>query len=109
MTDPLHGLAPQPLWRHFQALSAIPRPSKSEEAVRAHVIAFAQGRGLAHRVDAVGNLVVAKPGAGAAASHPPVALQGHLDMVCEKNAGTEHDFFKDPIRLVRKGDELHAD
>jgi dipeptidase D len=109
MTHALAGLEPQLLWDHFAALAAIPRGSKDEAAATAHVVAFATRLGLPVKVDSVGNVLITKPGTKGLEDRPPLVLQGHLDMVCEKNSGTVHDFAKDPIRLVVNGDEVKAD
>ncbi|MBK6406457.1 MAG: aminoacyl-histidine dipeptidase [Holophagales bacterium] len=109
MTHALSGLEPQLLWDHFAALAAIPRGSKNEAAATAHVVAFAARLGLPAKVDSVGNVLITKAGTKGLETKPPVLLQGHLDMVCEKNSGTVHDFTKDPIRLVVAGDEVKAD
>jgi dipeptidase D len=109
MSHALSGLEPKLLWDHFAALAAIPRGSKNEAAATAHVVAVAARLGLPAEVDAVGNVVVRKPGTKGLEDRPAVVLQGHLDMVCEKNSGTAHDFTKDPIRLVVAGDEVKAD
>lgn len=105
MHPALTGLEPQALWKHFSAISAIPRASGNEAAVRDYVLAQAAARKLETIVDAVGNVVVRKPGRAGAV---PACLQGHLDMVCEKNEGTAHNFDTDPIELVRDGDWLRA-
>ena len=109
MTHALSGLEPKLLWDHFAALAAIPRGSKNEAAASAHVVAVAARLGLPARVDSVGNVVITKPGTKGLEARPTLVLQGHLDMVCEKNSGTAHDFAKDPIRLVLDGDEVKAD
>ena len=109
MTHALSGLEPRLLWDHFAALSAIPRGSKNEAAVTTHVVAVAARLGLPAKVDSVGNVLISKPGTPGLETRPAVLLQGHLDMVCEKNSGTVHDFTKDPIRLVVAGDEVKAD
>ncbi|HSU83730.1 MAG TPA: hypothetical protein VLR69_15000, partial [Thermoanaerobaculia bacterium] len=90
-------LDPQPLWKHFDALLQIPRPSKHEERARQYVIERAEARGLPWRQDATGNVVVEKPASPGKEGAPVVVLQGHLDMVTEKNSGTVHDFDRDPI------------
>lgn len=100
------GLDPQALWRHFQDISMIPRESGNEAGMRDHILKLARGRGLACTTDRAGNVIVKKP--GKKGSHA-VALQSHLDMVCEKDAETIHDFGTDPIRLVRDRDWMHAD
>ena len=109
MPHALSGLEPQLLWDHFAALAAIPRGSKNEAAATTHVVAFAARVGLPAKVDSVGNVVISKPGTKGLEKKPAIVLQGHLDMVCEKNSGTVHDFTKDPIRLIVSGDEVKAD
>ena len=109
MTHALSGLEPQLLWDHFAALAAIPRGSKNEAAATAHVVAVGARLGLPVKVDSVGNVLITKPGTKGLETKPAVVLQGHLDMVCEKNSGTVHDFTKDPIRLVVAGNEVKAD
>ncbi len=101
-------LEPQALWKHFDALLAIPRPSKQEERARQYVLEVAARRGFRHREDATGNLVVEKPASPGKEGAPIVVLQGHLDMVTEKNAGTEHDFDRDPILPRRDGEWVKA-
>jgi len=90
-------LDPKPLWKHFDEILAIPRPSTREEAMRRYVIGLAERKGLRHRQDATGNLVVEKPASPGLEGAPVVVLQGHLDMVTEKNEGVSHDFDRDPI------------
>ncbi len=106
--DVLARLDPAEIWGYFAELSAIPRPSKREERVREWVLAIGARHGWTHRTDAVGNVVFdvpATPGRERAAS---VALQSHLDMVCEKNADVVFDFDHDPLRLRVDGDEVRA-
>jgi dipeptidase D len=109
MTTGLENLEPKSLWRHFAALSAIPRASGNEAAARAYVLAQAASLGLEAIEDGVGNVVVRKPARPGREGAIMATLQGHLDMVCEKNEGTAHNFDADPIRLVRDGDWLKAD
>jgi dipeptidase D len=99
---------PKLLWKHFAALSAIPRASGKESAARNYVLGLASSLGLESEVDSVGNVVVRKPARPGREGAVPAALQGHLDMVCEKNEGTVHNFDTDPIQLVRDGDWLKA-
>mgnify|MGYP001968143805 FL=1 len=93
------GYRPAALWACFEALTRIPRPSKHEGAVTAFLEGFAEARGLTHAKDAVGNLVVRRPGSGGGEGAPAVVIQGHTDMVCEKNSDTVFDFFKDALVL----------
>ncbi|MDR3670786.1 MAG: beta-Ala-His dipeptidase [Holophaga sp.] len=96
------------LWRYFMELSKIPRGSKAEAAASAWVAE--QGRALGCQVerDAVGNVLIRKAAAPGREGRPTVALQAHVDMVCEQNEGTGHDFTRDPIQLVREGDMVRA-
>lgn len=92
------------LWRHFALLCDTPRRSKHEGALRQRIADWAQAQGLAHRVDAAGNLILAKPASPGCEDAPGVILQGHIDMVCQANAGTRHDFATDAIQpLLRDG------
>jgi dipeptidase D len=108
MSDALNGLQPALVWKYFGEIARIPRCSKSEEQVAAYVMTTAKKLGLDAKQDAAGNVLVRKPAARGREAVPTVVLQGHLDMVCEKNAATVHDFTKDPIELVRKGEVLMA-
>ena len=108
MSVQLSDLEPKLLWKHFLALSEIPRGSKNEKAVAAHVVAEAKRLGLPAKQDGVGNVLITKPATKGKESAPTTILQGHLDMVCEKNSDIVHDFTKDPIRLVRDGDFIRA-
>jgi dipeptidase D len=108
MSSPLASLSPSVLWRHFDVLRSIPRPSGHEEAVIAHLRSWAEARGLAHRGDAVGNLCIAVPATPGREKAPAVILQGHVDMVGEKDKSTDFDFLKDPIPLVVEGDWVIA-
>ena len=100
----IQGLAPATVWHHFAVLCAIPRPSKQEGAVRDHLRQWAEARGLSTQVDAIGNLLVRKPARPGHEHAPGIVLQGHLDMVCQKNSGSPHDFTRDAIRPVRRDD-----
>jgi len=94
----LAGLSPAPVWRHFEALTQIPRPSGHEAKVREHVTALAHARGLQVIVDDTGNVIVKKPASPGMADRRGVILQGHLDMVPQKTTDSTHDFTRDPIR-----------
>ncbi len=101
-TEALNGLEPAAVWAHFATLCRIPRQSKQEGALRAHLRQWAEGLGLPTLVDAAGNLIVRKPAHPGHEHAPGLVLQGHLDMVCQKNADATHDFGRDPIRPVLK-------
>ena len=108
MSSPITSLEPSVLWKHFDALRCIPRPSGHEEAAMAHLRSWAEARGLGHRGDAVGNLVIYVPGTNGREKAPTVILQGHVDMVAEKDKSTDFDFLKDPIEVVVEGDWVIA-
>lgn len=109
MTSVLANLEPKEVWKHFDALAAIPRPSTKEAAARDYVLALAKRLGLEAVHDKVGNTVIRKPARPGREKAAKALLQGHLDMVCEKNEGTAHNFDTDPIKLVRDGDWLKAE
>ncbi len=105
----LNQLAPNSLWRHFEALCAIPHPSKHEAAVVAHIVSWAKSRQLQAEVDEVGNVILKKPASQGMEERPGVILQSHLDMVPQKNRESDHDFEKDPIRPSVDGEYVIAD
>jgi len=109
MTPALADLEPKQLWKHFDALAAIPRASTKEAAAREYVLSIATRHGLKAVQDAAGNTVIQKPARSGREAAPMALLQGHLDMVCEKNEGTAHNFETDPIRVRREGDWLKAE
>ena len=109
MTTALVDLDPQILWKHFDVLAATPRASTKEAAARNYVLAQAARLGLKTSQDAAGNVVVTKPARPGREGATMALLQGHLDMVCEKNEGTAHNFDTDPIKIKRDGDWLKAD
>ena len=109
MTPALTDLEPKELWKHFAALAAIPRASTKEAAAREYVRSIGAMHQLEILQDQVGNTVIRKPARPGRETAPMALLQGHLDMVCEKNEGTAHNFDTDPIRVQRDGDWLKAE
>ena len=109
MTEVLAGLEPAPFWRHFEALTRIPRASYEEERAAAHVGAWAHGHGFATARDDAGNLVVRVPASAGREDAPVVILQGHLDMVCERDPDSPNDPRAGRIELIRDGEWLRAD
>ena len=81
----LTNLEPQRVWKYFDKIAAIPRGSTKEAAAREFVRSVAAKLGLESKQDHVGNLVVRKPAHKGRENAPITLLQGHLDMVCEKN------------------------
>ncbi len=105
----IDGLAPAVLWNRFYEISQIPRPSKHEERIRLYLRNFAGTNNLEFKEDKVGNIVITIPPKPGFENVPGVVLQSHVDMVCEKNKNTEHDFFNDPINLIKDGEWIKAD
>lgn len=106
---PYSGLEPVELWRHFALLNQTPRPSGQEAASLNLVAQAATQAGARWGKDATGNIVVYVPARnGGSDSAPVVAIQSHLDMVCEKRPEVTHDFAVDPIRPRRNGDVITA-
>ena len=110
------GLQPADALRYFEEISCIPRASRNEKAVAQYVYDFAKGLGLDAQMDDAYNVVVKKPASPGCEALPPLMLQGHMDMVCVKLPGVEHDFDKDPLqleivdgKLKAKGTTLGAD
>lgn len=102
-------LSPQVVWRHFETLCAIPRPSKHEQQLRQHLKDWAEQHNLETYVDEIGNLIIRKAATKGKEQAAGVILQGHLDMVTQANRGTQHDFFKDPIQPILKDGWLIAE
>lgn len=112
----IKDLNPQIVWKYFHELTQIPRPSKKEEKVIAYLEEFAKKHKLEYKKDDAGNVVIYKQASKGKENLPIVILQGHVDMVCEKNSSTKHDFDNEPIEtqvvdgwLKAKGTTLGAD
>lgn len=108
MSNVIENLQPSLLWQNFEAISKIPRPSKHEQHVADYIIECARKLNYPHKQDPVGNIVVLKPPSKGHQQAPVIVLQGHTDMVCEKNSDIQHDFMKDPITLVRSNGYIKA-
>ena len=90
--------------RIFRELSKIPRGSGNEKAVSDWIKSWAEDRGLEVTQDEIWDLIIKKPASPGYEDHPPVLMQAHIDMVCEKNRSSDHDFTKDPIELSFDGE-----
>ena len=104
MSD-IRDLEPKSVWDIFHGMTQVPRPSKKEEKIQAHMLKLAESHGLKTHHDAAGNIVVDVPAKPGCENAPITVIQGHLDMVCEKNRGTEHDFDNDAIKTLQSKDE----
>jgi len=109
MSQEVRNLEPKNVWNHFADLNAVPRPSKKEERVIEFAKNFGESLGLPTMIDEVGNVIIKKPASQGMEDRQIVAMQGHLDMVCQQNAGTNFDFDNEGIKMLVKGDWVHAD
>ena len=104
----IKDLDPQVVWKNFYALTQIPRPSKHEELAVEYLYNWGKEHGLETIKDEVGNIIIRKPATPGCENMKGVILQGHIDMVPQKNADTVHDFEKDPIQTYIDGDWVKA-
>jgi len=102
-------LQPAVVWSHFATLCAIPRASKAEGRLRDTLQAWAEARRLNATVDGAGNLLIRKPASPGREAIPGVILQSHLDMVCQKNTESDHDFSCDAIKAILRDGWLIAE
>ncbi len=93
----MKNLEPKSLWENFYSLTQIPRPSGKKEEISAFLANYGRSLGLETIVDEIGNVIIRKPASAGYENHPGVILQGHMDMVPQKNSDKVFDFEKDPI------------
>ena len=108
MGSVLGHLKPELVWYHFEEICKHPRPSKKEEKIAQYVVSVGERLGLQTEKDKFGNIVIRKPATPGYENRKAVVLQGHIDMVCEKNRDVEHDFDNDPIYPYIDGDWVKA-
>jgi len=104
----LENIEPKEVWFWFEEISRIPRPSGDEKKIADFLVEFASKRNLEYRRDDFNNVLIHSEGSGKAASYPGLVLQAHVDMVAEKTDASNHDYSKDPIVPVIKGDWVTA-
>jgi len=109
MSTDIKNLEPKDLWNYFYELTQIPRPSKHEGAVIEYMKNFGESLGLETIVDKVGNVIIRKPATPGMENRKGMVLQGHLDMVPQKNSDKDFDFTKDPIDAIIDGEWVTAD
>ncbi|GAB7087964.1 aminoacyl-histidine dipeptidase [Marinifilum fragile] len=116
MENILSKLEPKEVWKHFEDICQIPRPSKKEEKIIEFLIEFGKKNNLETKRDEIGNVLIKKPATPGKENFKTVVLQSHMDMVCEKNNDTVHNFDTDPITpwidngwVKAKGTTLGAD
>lgn len=105
---PLAGLEPACVLRFFEEICAIPHGSRNTRAISDYLVRFARERGLAYRQDEWNNVVIFQAGTPGYEDHPPVILQGHMDMVCEKEPDCPIDFAHDGLDLTHDGTDIFA-
>ena len=103
-----NDLKPTLVFHYFEEVCRVPRPSKKEEKIRAYLLEFARQHDLSVKVDEAGNVLMSKPATPGMEDRKAVILQSHMDMVCEKNKDTQHDFDTDPIETYVDGEWLRA-
>ena len=108
MGNVLGSLKPASLWNHFEEMCAIPRPSRKEQKVAEYVKSIGTKNNLVTEQDDFGNVLIRKPATPGMEHLKTVTLQGHLDMVAEKNSDVKHDFDTDPIQPYIEGDWVKA-
>ncbi len=108
MSEEISRLQPASLWRYFLEICEVPRPSKKEEKIAAYLVEFGKKAGLETIVDEIGNILIRKPATPGMENRKTVVLQSHIDMVCEKNSDTVHDFDNDPIIPYIEGEWVKA-
>ena len=104
----LQNLQPKEVFEYFEAISNIPRGSGNEKQISDYLLNFGKSLGLESIQDEALNVIIKKPGTKGYENAPTVIIQGHMDMVCEKNNGVEHDFEKDPLKLRIVDDYIYA-
>ena len=108
MSQEVRNLEPKALWNKFADLNAVPRPSKKEERVIAFMMEFGQKLGLETFEDEIRNVIIRKPATPGMENRKPIVLQGHLDMVHQKNNDTDFDFDTQGIDMYVDGDWVRA-
>ena len=104
----LENIEPKVVWNYFEDICKVPRPSKKEEKIIQFLIDFGKKHNLETKRDEIGNVLIKKPATKGKENIKTVVLQSHIDMVCEKNEGTKHDFDKDPIQPFIDGEWVKA-
>ena len=108
MGNILENLKPQLVFKYFEEISQIPRASGNEKEISDFLRKFGEDLGLETIQDEYLNIIIRKPATKGYENAPVVMLQGHMDMVCEKNKDTQHDFTKDPIKLRIEDNMIYA-
>ena len=108
MNENILSLQPNNVWKEFQGIMNVPRPSKKEAQMVAYLENWAKEHNVQYTKEECGNIIMDVPATPGMEDRKIVILQAHMDMVCEKNGDKVHDFEKDPIEAVIKGEWVHA-
>ncbi|MCB2292998.1 aminoacyl-histidine dipeptidase [Clostridium algoriphilum] len=108
MLEKLKDLNSFKAFKYFKEMNEIPRGSGNEKAISDWLVKFAKEHNLKVIQDKALNIIISKPGTSGYENAPNIIIQGHMDMVCEKNIDAKHDFLKDPIEFIVEGDNLRA-
>ncbi|MCT4566475.1 MAG: aminoacyl-histidine dipeptidase [Maledivibacter sp.] len=109
MEEVLRGLQPEAVFKHFEALTRIPRGSGNEKEVSDFLEKFGKNLGFEVTQEECLNVIINKPASVGYEDAPRVILQGHMDIVCAKKEDIEFDFVKDAIKLVLDGDMIRTE
>ncbi|MGN0136616.1 aminoacyl-histidine dipeptidase [Anaerotignum sp.] len=104
----LNQLGCDKVFYYFETICDIPHGSFHEKALSDYIVSFAKERNFYCRQDERCNVLIKKPGTAGYENSPALIIQGHIDMVCDKNEGTEHDFLTEPLDLYIDGDFIKA-
>ena len=108
MGNVLKGIEPQIVWDYFEQICQYPHPSKKEHKLAAFIENWGKSNGFEVQKDKTGNMVIRKRATIGMEDRLPICIQGHIDMVCEKNSDVKFDFENDPIQPYIDGDWVKA-
>lgn len=106
--EDINSLEPRSIWKYFDLITTIPRPSKHEERIIRYLVELGLSLGLHVKRDYIGNLVILKRASKGYENKKKIVLQAHVDMVCEKNSDVDFNFLKDKIKYYKDGDWIKA-
>ena len=109
MAMTIKDLQPREVWKHFEALTQVPRPSGHLEKIQKYLLDFGKSINVETWQDEAGNIIMRKPATPGLEGRKGIILQAHMDMVPQKTPDSKHDFINDPITTIVKGDWLYAD
>ena len=104
----LSGLAPESVFAYFEKICSIPHGSGNTKAISDYLVSFAQEQGLRYVQDATNNVILFGDATPGYEDHPPVILQGHMDMVCEKDEDCPLDMEKDALDVTHDAEFVFA-